>query len=212
MGLVTRAWLVDKRLYFWGAFLGIAFLFSPDPTGMAPIMVAATMIGLFEGTLGVLSWTGEGSITPGPEEIAGLRPLVWLLVGLGGYLASPAAAPSGYYDALPAAFTGLLEAAGAAGLASVLVGVGLAALFEAFVRLLRRADAPIRLRAAVARLRVPAWLVAAGAGYLANPNPALVDRVDVSLLGPREAAALVAVLLVVYEGGLAVWGYRRVDR
>ncbi len=59
MGLTTRAWLVDKRLYFWGAFLGIAFLFSPDPTGMAPIMVAATMIGLFESTLLLLRWTGR---------------------------------------------------------------------------------------------------------------------------------------------------------
>lgn len=56
MGLVTRRWLADKRLYFWAAFLGIAFIFSPDPTGMAPIIVAATMIGLFEATLFVLRW------------------------------------------------------------------------------------------------------------------------------------------------------------
>jgi len=59
MGLTTRVWLVDRRLYFWGAFAGIAFLFSPDPTGMAPILVAATMIGLFEGTLFLLRWTGN---------------------------------------------------------------------------------------------------------------------------------------------------------
>ena len=59
MGLTTRAWLANKRLYFWGAFLGVAFLFSPDPTGMAPIMVAATMIGLFESTLLVLKWVGR---------------------------------------------------------------------------------------------------------------------------------------------------------
>jgi sec-independent protein translocase protein TatC len=59
MGLTTRAWLAEKRLYFWGAFLGIAFLFSPDPTGMAPIMVAGTMIGLFESTLLVLRWVGR---------------------------------------------------------------------------------------------------------------------------------------------------------
>ncbi len=59
MGLTTRDWLADKRLYFWGAFLGVAFLFSPDPTGMAPIMVAATMIGLFEVTLLVLKWVGR---------------------------------------------------------------------------------------------------------------------------------------------------------
>ena len=59
MGLTTRQWLAERRLYFWGAFLGIAFLFSPDPTGMAPIMVAGTMIGLFESTLLVLRWVGR---------------------------------------------------------------------------------------------------------------------------------------------------------
>jgi sec-independent protein translocase protein TatC len=59
MGLTTRRWLASKRLYFWGAFLGIAFLFSPDPTGMAPIMVSATMIGLFEVTLLLLRWVNR---------------------------------------------------------------------------------------------------------------------------------------------------------
>ena len=60
MGITTRAWLAGKRLYFWGAFVGIAFIFSPDPTGMAPILVAATMIALFEGTLLLLRWTNSG--------------------------------------------------------------------------------------------------------------------------------------------------------
>jgi sec-independent protein translocase protein TatC len=59
MGLTTRQWMADRRLYFWGAFLGIAFLFSPDPTGMAPILVALTMVSLFEGTLLLLKWTGR---------------------------------------------------------------------------------------------------------------------------------------------------------
>ena len=59
MNLVTRQWLEAKRLLFWGAFLGIAFLFSPDPTGMAPIIVTLTMIALFEGTLAILRWTGN---------------------------------------------------------------------------------------------------------------------------------------------------------
>jgi len=59
MNLVTRQWLEAKRLLFWGAFLGIAFLFSPDPTGMAPIIVTLTMIALYEGTLAVLRWTGN---------------------------------------------------------------------------------------------------------------------------------------------------------
>jgi sec-independent protein translocase protein TatC len=60
MDLVTRKWLHDRRLLFWGAFAGIAFLFSPDPTGMAPIIVAVTMIVLFEGTLYLAKWTGRG--------------------------------------------------------------------------------------------------------------------------------------------------------
>lgn len=59
MGITTRQWLQDKRLYFWGAFLGISFISSPDPTGMAPIIIALTMVGLFEGTLLVLRWVGR---------------------------------------------------------------------------------------------------------------------------------------------------------
>src|SRR6056297_78334 len=59
MGLTTRQWLADRRLLFWGAFLGISFLFTPDPTGMAPILVTLTMITLFEGTLALLKWTGN---------------------------------------------------------------------------------------------------------------------------------------------------------
>ena len=60
MGLVTRQWMTDKRLLFWGGFLGVSFLISPDPTGMTPIIVAATMITLFEGTLLLIKWTGTG--------------------------------------------------------------------------------------------------------------------------------------------------------
>ncbi|EFW93837.1 sec-independent protein translocase component TatC 1 [Haladaptatus paucihalophilus DX253] len=59
MGLTTRQWMANRRLYFWGAFAGFAFLFSPDPTGMAPFLVAITMVGLFEGTLLLLKWTGK---------------------------------------------------------------------------------------------------------------------------------------------------------
>jgi sec-independent protein translocase protein TatC len=60
MGIVSRTWMAARRLYFWGAFVGIAFLFAPDPTGMAPILVAATMIALFEGTLFLDKWTKRG--------------------------------------------------------------------------------------------------------------------------------------------------------
>jgi sec-independent protein translocase protein TatC len=59
MNLVTREWMEDKRLLFWGAFSGISFIATPDPTGMAPIIVAITMIVLFEGTLALLRWTGN---------------------------------------------------------------------------------------------------------------------------------------------------------
>jgi sec-independent protein translocase protein TatC len=60
MGLVTREWLVGRRILFWGAFAGISFIFSPDPTGMSPILIALTMIVLFEGTLLLAKWTGRG--------------------------------------------------------------------------------------------------------------------------------------------------------
>jgi len=61
MGLVTRRWLANRRLIFWGAFLGISFVFSPDPTGMVPILITLTMIALFEGTLLLTRWTqGRG--------------------------------------------------------------------------------------------------------------------------------------------------------
>ncbi|GGM59014.1 sec-independent protein translocase protein TatC [Halarchaeum rubridurum] len=59
MGLTTRRWLADRRLLFWGAFAGVSFLATPDPTGVAPVVVAATMIVLFEGTLLLLRWTGN---------------------------------------------------------------------------------------------------------------------------------------------------------
>jgi Sec-independent protein secretion pathway component TatC len=59
MDLVTARWLRRRRLIFWGSFLGLSFLVSPDPTGMAPLLIAATMIALFELTLGGLRWTGQ---------------------------------------------------------------------------------------------------------------------------------------------------------
>ncbi|MFP8951654.1 twin-arginine translocase subunit TatC [Natrialbaceae archaeon A-arb3/5] len=59
MGVTTRRWLAEKRLYFWAAFLGLSFMFTFDPTAMAPILVAITMILLFEGTLLVLKWVGR---------------------------------------------------------------------------------------------------------------------------------------------------------
>jgi sec-independent protein translocase protein TatC len=61
MGVTTRQWLEARRLYFWAGFLGVGFLMGgADLTGMAPIIIAATMIGLFEGTLALLRWTQRG--------------------------------------------------------------------------------------------------------------------------------------------------------
>jgi len=59
MGVTTRRWLESRRLYFWAGFAGVAFLFSPDPTGMAPFVVGLTMVALFELTLLLLRWTGR---------------------------------------------------------------------------------------------------------------------------------------------------------
>ncbi len=59
MGVTTRQWLEAKRYYFWLGFAGFAFLFSPDPTGMAPFMVGITMVILYELTLLLLRWTGR---------------------------------------------------------------------------------------------------------------------------------------------------------
>jgi len=209
MGVTSRRWLETRRLYFWAGFAGVAFLFSPDPTGMAPFIVAVTMIVLFEGTLLMLRWSGEGSMAPGPTQIASLRPIVWLLAAAAGYLASPAALPEGYYDQLPGVLTGLLDSAGIPGAAPILVGLALLVLFELFAFLLRRTRRPGLLRDVVSRLRVPVWLVIAVVGYLANPNPALLDVVDVTLLSTGAAAALAVGLIVAYEGLLAAWRWRR---
>lgn len=58
LGVTSRAWLVEKRLFFWAGFLALSFVVGPDPTGMVPIVVMLTMGALFEGTLVLLRWTG----------------------------------------------------------------------------------------------------------------------------------------------------------
>jgi sec-independent protein translocase protein TatC len=59
MGVTTRRWIASRRFYFWATFAGVAFIFSPDPTGMAPFVVGLTMVLLFELTLLLLRWTGR---------------------------------------------------------------------------------------------------------------------------------------------------------
>ena len=60
MGLTSRQWLAERRILFWGAFVGISAMFAFDPTGMAPLIVALTMVLLFEGTLFLLRWVERG--------------------------------------------------------------------------------------------------------------------------------------------------------
>lgn len=60
MGVTTRRWMQQKRIYFWAGFGGIAFFFvAADPTGMASVLLTITMIILFEVTLLLLRWTGR---------------------------------------------------------------------------------------------------------------------------------------------------------
>lgn len=59
LGVVSRSWLATRRLLFWGVFATTAFLFSPDPTGVVPAIVALTMVILFEGTLFAAKWAGR---------------------------------------------------------------------------------------------------------------------------------------------------------
>jgi sec-independent protein translocase protein TatC len=60
IGVTSRRWMASRRIYFWGGFGGVAFLFSAfDPTGVAPILLTLTMIVLFEVTLLLLRWVGR---------------------------------------------------------------------------------------------------------------------------------------------------------
>jgi sec-independent protein translocase protein TatC len=209
MGITTRRWLEARRIYFWGGFLTIAFFFSPDPTGMAPILVASTMVVLFEGTLGLLRWTGTDARTDAVEQVASLRPLVYTLTAGVAYVVSPAPMPAGYYDQFPPAVVDALASLGLTSATPIVVGVAIIALFEGANRLVRRSTTDGRIRALLARLRVPVWLAAVAIGYLASPNPALLRDLNVTVLSWVETAVAVGAVLVLYEGGLALWRWRR---
>jgi len=202
MGITTRRWLVERRLYFWGAFAAIAFVFSPDPTGMAPLMVAVTMIGLFEGTLLLLKWTGTSSPVPASEDLANRRPYAYFLFGLVGYVLSPLPVPTGYYGELPAALTGPLAAVGFA--PSILVGGGIIALFELTAYCNKNYYGSRKLWNALRRARLPVWTVAIVVGYLSTPDPTLFRLVDQFGLPATAAAGVAVALLVVFEAGLFV--------
>jgi sec-independent protein translocase protein TatC len=208
MGITTRRWMEARRVYFWGGFLTIALLFSPDPTGMAPFIVAITMGALFEGTLALLRWTGSGGFLPTYEGVLALRPAVYLLVGFGAYLASPAPIPDGYYDQLPSLLLAALDAVGLLGATPFVVGGAVLLSYEAVVYLLGRYRR-LRARRALQRIRLPVWLAAGVAGYLASPTPLFVETARDWAVPTMEVAVVAVGVVAAYEVGLAVWQWRR---
>ena len=203
MNLVTRVWLEDRRLIFWGTFLGLAFLVSPDPTGMAPIIVGATMIALFEGTLFALRWTARGSLIPTAEGLAARRPQAAVLAALVGYLLSPLPVPTGYYDLLPSAAVETLAANGLAVYTPLIIAGALVGVFELVSLLLRRYGRSrqlLRVRLAVDTVRRPVWLVAVVVGYLGSPDPAVLRWAAELNLSPALAGGIAVGLVLGYEG------------
>ncbi|WP_199268315.1 twin-arginine translocase subunit TatC [Halorhabdus sp. CUG00001] len=219
MGVTSRQWLADRRLLFWAAFAGVAFIFNPDPTGMAPFIVAATMIVLFEGTLLLLSWTGSEGLLPAPDAVAARRPYAWVVAGLTGYLASSAPLPEGYYDVLPALVRGFIESNDLLGVTPLVVGGAIIAGYEIAMVLLRR-YLPIGKwrrklftgRVSLFRLRSPVWLLSLVVGYLTSPNPFLLDRAAEVALAPIEATGLTVGLIVAFEALLVLWRYLRPEK
>ncbi|QLH84886.1 preprotein translocase subunit TatC [Halosimplex pelagicum] len=203
MGVTSRSWLAARRIYFWGGFATVAFLFSPDPTGMAPILVAATMIVLFEGTLLLLYWTGEAAGVTA-EDLAARRPFVWLGTVVVGYVVSTAPLPSGYYEQLPAAVTSALADLGVTRLTPLLIGLGLIAVYEGVLYLDRNVGGRSGVYSYLARGRVAVWPLSLFVGYLGSPDPALLQRIDAVDLSTVESAGVVVGLIVTYEFVLVV--------
>ncbi|MFP4632257.1 MAG: twin-arginine translocase subunit TatC [Halobacteriota archaeon] len=60
MEVASRRWFDEHRIYVWGGCITVAALFAGtlDPTGVAGLMVALTMILLFEGTVAGLRIVG----------------------------------------------------------------------------------------------------------------------------------------------------------
>ena len=199
MGVASRRWLARRRIYFWGGFATIAFVFSPDPTGMAPILVAVTMIILFEGTLLLLYWTGEASAFASPEALAARRPFAWLVAALAGYLASTAPLPDTYYDHLPSVFTSTLADLASTRLTPLVIGGALILVYEVLLYAHRRVRGRDRLARMLARARVFVWPVSLLVGYFGSPDPVLLRRVDAVDLATPEAAGLAVGLIVAYE-------------
>ena len=212
MGVTSRQWMAQRRLYFWGGFATIAFLFAPDPTGMAPIFVAITMILLFEGTLRLVAWTGEDSLVPTAAGIASIRPYAWGLAAVAAYVASDAPVPEGYFGALPPVVVDALEAVGLVGATPVIVAVAIIGAYEVFRVLLRRAGVGVRVRYQVVRLRLPIWFTAVVVGYLGSPNPVVLRVLGTTYLTTTDALLLAGVVVALYEGVLLAWRLRERNR
>jgi sec-independent protein translocase protein TatC len=204
MGVTTRAWLANRRLYFYGGFATVAFLFSPDPTGMAPILVAVTMIVLFEGTLLVLRWTLESSPIPSAEGLAAQRPSVYLLALLAGYLTSTAPLPAGYFDQLPAVVRDGLATMDLTQATPLIIGLALVGVYELVVALARRRDADPSVRRALARGRALAWPLFLVVGYFGSPNPVLLRQVETLSFGVPRVALVVLGVVALYELAIVI--------
>ncbi|MEF8976091.1 MAG: twin-arginine translocase subunit TatC [Halapricum sp.] len=213
MGVTSRQWLASRRLYFWAGFATVAFIFNPDPTGMAPFIVTATMIALFEGTLALLYWTGEGSLAPTLENATAARPYVWGVTAVAGYVLSDLPMPDSYYGAIPPAVIDVVDTVGLLGYLPALVALVFVGLYEiALLVLKRRAtrrsyQTLLRFR----RARIPIWVGAVAIGYFANPSPPLVAEAEAIGLPTAQVAAGVLGVVAIYELGLAVWRWRRPD-
>jgi len=204
MGVTDRRWLEDRRLYFWGGFLGIAFIFTPDPTGMAPVLVAATMVGLFEGTLLLLRWTDSGAFSP--AGLASRRPYIWALAVVVGYAVGPSPVPTGYRGSIPEPVLGALDEVGVLVALPAIIALLVAGLYELLTLAAQRVRA-LHVQLALLRARPVVWLVAGGLGYAATPNPLpLRLAADIALPIPW-AVGVTAVLIAAFELGL--YGLRR---
>ena len=203
MGVTSREWLAARRIYFWGGFATVAFLFSPDPTGMAPILVAATMIVLFEGTLLLLYWTGEAAGVTA-EDLAARRPFVWAGTLVVGYVVSTAPLPGGYHEQLPAAVTSALADFGVTRLTPLFIGLALIGVYEGVLYLDRNVGGRSGVYSYLARARVGVWPLSLFVGYLGSPDPALLQRIDAVDLSTVESAGVVVGLVVTYEFLLVV--------
>jgi sec-independent protein translocase protein TatC len=209
MGVTTRRWLEDRRLYFWMGFGGVAFIFSPDPTGMAPLLVALTMIGLFEGTLALLRWTGRDSPILAPGPMRARRPYAWAVAAIVGYAVSGAPLPTSYYDRLPAVATWALADLGWTEWTPLVVALTIVFGYEVFRYVVVRLGGGLRLQLSLLRARWPVWIGGAFAGYLASPTPGLLETARATALEPPLVAAVALGIVVAYEIAVQVVVWRR---